>query len=373
MRLAHRFACLAVALVLVVGTSAPNAFAKDELALAIPENMPMEDFLALVAKSTDMPLVWNPQDKNIRGKALKGGITLRAPRTEFFSLVRGLLTFYGLVIIPVGPQGYQVQLIADARQSSSILKLKPMSVTLTEENLAKYESSDGLFITTNIKVENMQDLRNARNALTRIVTGQNIGNVTEVPEAKAFVVTDFAPNVVAIYRLLKKMDLPAAKPSTASGTTVAIRLEHARADDLATILTRHYMPKPTGRSSSPRVAPTKSASAPRITADARTNRILVTGNESEVKQVKATIALLDIPVPAPAVSAQLITLSHIGAGRAANTLNSLIGSSRGLWASGGARPSVIAHDERNALLIAASEADLVKIRRLVAEMDTKGE
>ncbi len=373
MRRAHRFACLAVALILVVGTAAPNAFAKDELAIAVPDNMPMEDFLALVAKSTDTPLVWNPQDKNIRGKALKGGITLKAPRTEFYSLVRGLLTFYELVIIPVGPTGYQVHLVMDARQSSSILKLKPKSVTLTDENLSEYETADGLFITTNIKVENMQDLRNARNALTRIVTGQNIGNVTEVPEAKAFVVTDFAPNVVAIYRLLKKMDLPAAKPSTASGTTVAIKLEHARAIELAEILTQHYMPNSTGRSSSPRAPQAKSPSAPRITADARTNRILVTGNESEVNQVKATIALLDIPVPAPEVTAHLIALSHIDANSTAGALNNLIATSRGLWASGGARPTVIAHGERNALLIAASEADLVKIRRLVAEMDTKAE
>ena len=80
-------------------------------------------------------------------------------------------------------------------------------------------------------MEHMQDLRNARNALTRIVTGQNIGNVTEVPSAKTFVVTDFAPNVVAIYRLLKQMDVPSASASTTTGETEAIKLQHGTATD----------------------------------------------------------------------------------------------------------------------------------------------
>ena len=69
-------------------------------------------------------------------------------------------------MIPVGPAGYQVQLVMDARQTSSILKLKPDYVKLTDENLSTYENQDGKFITTTIRVQNMTDLRNARNAST---------------------------------------------------------------------------------------------------------------------------------------------------------------------------------------------------------------
>ena len=174
------------------------------------EEVEIEDFLRAVAKHTKTPLVWNPQDKNIRGKKIIGNVNLRAPKGELFALARALLTVYELVMIPVGPGDYKVQLVMDARNLGAILKLKPEYVKLTDEKLGIYESADGKFITTTIRVENMTDLRNARNALTRIVTGSNIGNVTEVPAAKAFVVTDFAPNVVAIYRLLREMDV---KPS----------------------------------------------------------------------------------------------------------------------------------------------------------------
>ena len=83
----------------------------------------------------------------------------------------------------------------------------------------------------------MTDLRNARNALTRIVTGQNIGNVTEVPDARAFVITDFAPNAVSIYKLLKEMDV---KPEGREVTSEYVQLVHATADEIEPILTDQY-------------------------------------------------------------------------------------------------------------------------------------
>ena len=65
--------------------------------------MPIEDFLMMVSRATGKNLIWNPADKNIRGKKIKGSVELEAKVGELFPLVRSLLTFYELIMIPVGP------------------------------------------------------------------------------------------------------------------------------------------------------------------------------------------------------------------------------------------------------------------------------
>ena len=87
-------------------------------------------------------------------------------------------------------------------------------------------TQDGLFVTTMIRVKNMDNLRDARTALQRMITQNNIGSVQELPAARAFLVTDFAPNVVAIYRTIRRMDvLPEARPLR----TEFFELKHAAA------------------------------------------------------------------------------------------------------------------------------------------------
>ncbi len=353
----------------LVGLMSQPAYAKDEVEIAIPESMEMASFLSVVAQTTGARLVWNPADKNIRGRTLKGGISLRGSRAEVFALTRGLLTFYDLVLIHVGPRDNQLVLVADARQSSAILKIKPESVTLTDANLAQYETADGLYVTTTIHVEHMDDLRNARNALSRVVTGQNIGNVTEVPAAKAFVVTDFAPNVVAIYRLLRAMDVPQTKASTASGKTVAIRVEYASAGELAPLLAQHYEPGP--RVATARNAPpAPQARAPRITADGRTNSILVTGDDAEIAHVQAAIALLDVPVQRTSVAAHVVKLKKIDARVAAGVLEEFVGDSPSLFEGGSAKPGIVPHAETGSLLISASQKDFAALKQLIDQLDT---
>ena len=365
------------------------------------EEVEIEDFLRAVARATKTPLVWNPQDKNIRGKKIIGNVNLRAPKGELFALARALLTFYELVMIPVGPGDYKVQLVMDARQTSSILKLKPEYVKLTEENLGLYETADGKFITTTIRVENMTDLRNARNALTRIVTGSNIGNVTEVPAAKAFVVTDFAPNVVAIYRLLREMDV---KPSGREIVSAYVDLEHAVSDEIEPILTDLF----TGRERITSRAPTggrrpgtSSTSSgvdedpePRILSDPRTNKIIIYGIRRDVDEILNVIENLDVPVYLPNDRVHVVRLKNLEAEPTAEVLSSLIeaasvfGTSAGTGTGGNNRPgratpnananvreeekpAVVADVSSNSLIIAATKRQFEELRRVIESIDIK--
>ena len=331
------------------------------------EDVLIEDFLRVIARATKTPLVWNPSDKNIRGKKIIGSLSMKAPRKELFELVRSLLTFYELVLIPVGPPGHQIQLVMDARQLSSILKLKPEPVLLTDENLADYEHKDGKFLSAVIRVEHMTDLRFARNALTRVVTGQNIGSVVEVPAARAFLVTDFAPNVVRAYRLIREMDVPAY--AAALGAECVL-LEHAAAADVARVLIDQMVSRSTPQV--PNAPPLPRA--PRITPDMRTNMVILTGTPAQLARAKTIVAKLDVRIHPTPPDVHLLRLSNIAAEPTAAALQQLIRSAPALWRAAGPRGptvQVVAHAESNSLLVCAHPREFQKVRELVSALDVE--
>ncbi|MDF1701626.1 MAG: secretin N-terminal domain-containing protein [Planctomycetota bacterium] len=349
--------------------------AKEEsTTLNVVNEMELVHLLETVRQTTGFSIVWNPTDKNIRGKKVTGGTKFTGKPKELFSQFRAFLTFYGLVVIPLGSHDSPTYAVMDARQTSAIMRLKPTNVDLNESNLEEYEVKDGFYITTSIEVQHMNDLRNARNALTRIVTGMNIGNVTEVPDARSFVVTDFAPNVVAIYRLLKRMDRPSSSSSTTAGTTVAIDLEHAVAADSAQTLSALFAAAPAAGAPRGRQSVTLgSPTAPRIVADERTNRLLVTGSSEAIAKVRAAIELVDVPVRMPAMRVHMVVLNNIQADQAAGSLLALVRASPALWRSGTNQPmpSIVSHEETNALLISATQGHAESILALIEQMDRK--
>ena len=137
----------------------------------LTEPLALEDFLKAVGKHAEFPLYWDPKSRALQNKEVIGARNLKAPRSELFNLVRALLTFYELVLIPVGPQGYEVYLVMDARQTAAHREAQAQVRGPDRGRTSTmYENQDGLFLTTTIRVENMTNLRDARNALNRIVT-----------------------------------------------------------------------------------------------------------------------------------------------------------------------------------------------------------
>jgi general secretion pathway protein D len=302
-------------------------------------------------------------------------------------------------MIPVGPPKYQVQLIMDSRVTNNILKLKPEYVKIEEADLARLAAQDGLFITTTIKVQNMTDLRNARNALTKIVTGQNIGNVTEVPAARAFVVTDFAPNVVAIYRLLQEMDV---KPRGKEITSEYLSLRHANADEVEPILTdlftgreRIGQRQPQAQGQGPDV---EEDPEPRIISDPRTNQIIIYGIQSDIDEIKKVVEHIDVPIWITNDRVRVIRLKNLEAEETAEVLTTLIEAATIFGTDAGAgtgrpsggrvqpqggqanaqpsigqeeKPAVVADIKSNSLIIAGTQRQFEELQRVIKEIDIK--
>jgi type II secretory pathway component GspD/PulD (secretin) len=263
----------------------------------IGEESSLGAFLDALAKALGRPLVYDPQDKSISGRRIKGLTHLEGTTEDVLARARALLTFHDLVIVPVGPADRQIHLVMDARQTTSILKLKPVWVELDEQSVERLSGQDGLFVSGIVTVRHMRDLRDARNALQRVVTPQNIGNVQEVPAARAFVVTDFAPNVAAVWRLIRRMDTPHAALPPDEIRVIALR--HRRAGDVVPLLHQVLPVAPAARPGVPTQGPPSPAvppeERPRIAADEGTNSVLLSGSTPWLDQLADVIQRLDVP------------------------------------------------------------------------------
>lgn len=391
------------------GLRTAPAWAQDDLAvIALTDEVSIEDFLRNVGQAAPgrAPIVWDPTNKTIKDKKILGSVNLQAPPDRIFEIVRALLTFYELAMVPVGPAGYEVNLVLDARQQGIILKLKPRTIELNDSNLAEYENQDGLFVSANIRVEKMNNLRDARQALSRIVTPQNIGNVTEVPASRSFVVTDFAPNVVSIYRLLKQLDV---QPAGKTVTSAYVPVVHASVDEIEPILTdlftgrervavgRPQQPQPQGASSSD----IEEDPEPRIYPDVRTNQLIIYATQDDIREIKEVIARLDVPIAITSSLVNVVPLKNLEAEETAQVLQSLIDASSVFGVSGGGlstsrsstgsgnrpaasrpagtdltpdqeeKPAVVADVKSNSLIIAASKRQFNELKRVIDLIDVK--
>ncbi len=383
---------------------------EDDAIISLPEGgLELTELLKGLTRVHKTPIVWQEGDKSLQGKKITGAQEFRAPSSKLFELIRALLTFYELAIVPIGPKGYEVYLVMDARQTTGILRLKPVYVELNDANADEYQVQDGLFIATTIKVKNMDNLRDARQALTRMITQQNVGSVTEVPAARSFVVADFAPNVVAIYKLLKEMDV---QPAGKKVKVAYIGLAHALAEDVEPILTELF----TGRQRISQGVPNQPGGTgdvmdpePRVMSDVRTNQIIVYAIEDDINEITDLVKHLDTEIFFPQQWVHVIRLKNLDAEETAQVLTSLIegtslfGTSGGTFsggtsrrAGGGTRPSaqptapraapagatgqpvenqekpaVVADKASNSLIIAGSKEQYAELKKIIDEIDRR--
>ena len=382
----------AAASLIAVLAFAPAVRAEDEAAERPSETVPagtitisleepttLQAAMALIAEKLNLQFVWRARDKRLT-RTIGGGITIRGTPEHVLSDFRTLLLSMEVVLMPIGdgnPTMKRTFFAQDVRASGTIHRLRAEPIALDEHNLAQYESEPWRFVTTTIHLDHPRDLRNMRTAVSKLVTGSSIGQVTEVPNASALVVTDFAPNVAAIYRLVRRMDVPQVGP--ASGPRVSVvKMEYAKAAEIAQLIERLIVREP------PPPAPTRRPSkgpandpetrALRVVADHRTNQIVLSGTSGQVARVEAMIRQLDVPslpkaAPRPPAEtvARVVRLNHLPSVEAQDVLTQFIKTSSRLF---DAQPSVIALRSNNLIVVTGTERAHKVLSSLIASLDT---
>jgi hypothetical protein len=269
--------------------------------ILLRDGIPLVDLLRLASAASDIPILWSDQDKAVNGKKLMGAQRIRVPKAQTFDAVRDLIASEEIVLVPIGSGDHPIYIAMDARmlQNQFLLKVRPEHVVMDDAMAARLEGRTGLFVETTIRVPGLDNLRDVRTALSRLVTGQNVGNVQEIPSAQALVITDFAPNVVSIYRLLKAM------PARPEPKVEFFPLANARAGDVEAMIADLLLPR-TGSAPAPAPATPADAAAAaaaaagrldplRVVSDPATNQVIVAGTPAQIELVRQIITRVDVP------------------------------------------------------------------------------
>jgi len=171
-----------------------------------PGGHEVEEFLSMLAGATDRAFLFDPQSPQIARKKIEFAGAQEVPRDRLFSWGRSVLRFHRLILVPVGPSDGNLYMVVDA--NSPQVTQRPVFVP--EGDLHEWADEDGAYITTTITLEHLTDTSRARNALAQLCT-RTVGRVNDVPDARSFVVTDFAPVVCAMEEALRRMDEKAAE------------------------------------------------------------------------------------------------------------------------------------------------------------------
>ncbi len=210
----------------------------------------------------------------------RGEIGIRAD--EIRETVGALLLSQGLCFRTIGPPGYEIDCVMDARLSGLLRRAAP--VELNDENLGHYEARDDVYVCSTIRVRHAEDLQGLGAMLESIVSSGGTGTVSAIPEARAFLVTDFAPRVVAIYRQIRALDVPPVPRVRPERFPLA----HAKAAAVAATLTDLF-------ASRRRAASLDADGSPGIVADPATNQVVVLGTEADIAAIRTLVSYLDGP------------------------------------------------------------------------------
>jgi Bacterial type II/III secretion system short domain len=256
--------------------------------ITITKDQPVVEFVDAAALLVGRPILYDPNSQRLQKSQTMGvDIIHGVPKGKELDLVRAILAFYEITLVPVGPRGHEILLAIDSRSTNNLVKNKAEFVPF--EEIGRHADRDGFYMMTSIPVRHIENLTMLRTALSTMVTPAGIGRVHEVPGASRIIVMDYAPTVAAMARIVKEMDID-PEPLV----TQTIRLQHTDAGALAATLKELF---PGDAKPDPRQPgmPGRAAPGPRIASHEPTNSVVVVATEKDLDRIREVVKQLDVP------------------------------------------------------------------------------
>jgi hypothetical protein len=297
MRRTYAVAALAAAVALSPTVAAEDPAASRPYTIVVPEQgMLATDLMMSVGAVSGLALTWDAKDKMVSTARLLTTGSLSFARDELLDALRALLWRFEIVLLPTGAsRTFQAKGLRDL-PSMVAERLQPETVDPSDASTERFGGKEGWFVTTVLGVRHLDVLEEARLAVVPFLSAHRIGSVTVVPDARAFVITDFAPNVARVVRTLVALDAKAATPSRQAAH---LPLKRASAAAVVPVL-RELFPD-----STPDPAIVPAPRGLRIAADSAANQVVVLGTPGQIRDVTAALEGLDRePATKPADAAK---------------------------------------------------------------------
>lgn len=326
----------------------------------------------------------------------------RIPKAEFYEFYQILMFINGFTITKVGPDHlavYLIQALVGQPAGRGGAPLKDEAIYVLPDELERYADQVATQIITVLHLPNY-DVRTLQSTLRPLMPQDQSGNgIMPVGNTQSVVLRGFAPNIVALARILRLVDQEAARDTGIAPQFEVIPLEFAAAEDLADIL--EQLLEARKREGQARRQATNAQGATgqiqggggetKILTYPRTNSLLVMALPSDMTAIKELIARLDVEVVEPERTYHVYALNHVKANDLSEVLDDFLQSAqrvqqqaaagRGAGAqaatAGTGRTSrdnevvVVPDASTNSLLIAASRRRYEEVRELVLRLDQR--
>ncbi|KPQ29584.1 MAG: type II secretion system protein D [Marinobacter excellens HL-55] len=326
------------------------AHAQDETWRLNLKDADIRAFVTQVADITGYSFVVDPR--------VKGKVTVlsSAPmnKDEIYDLFLAVLNVHGFTAIP-GEEVIKVVQQVDAKQSAEILDR--FDVTPSEQ-----------LITRVIQIDNANALELV--PILRPLVAK-YGHLAGVAAANALIVSDHSSNIQRIEQIVRELDSPSKYE------VEVIQLEEAWVGDMVKLLQELA---PDELRSSGGDAATRKYS---LTADERSNRLILRGDETFREKMRGLIRQLDQP-SATGGTTKVLRLKHADAKGLTEILKGVMGEvvressggsgSAGGGSSGGGRSgnfTVFADEGLNALVVRGEPSLMQEAEQIVAALDVR--
>ncbi len=344
-----RFQALMMALLLPLMLLAhgQSAYAQEETWRLNLKDADIRAFVTQVADITGYSFVVDPR--------VKGKVTVlsSAPmnRAEIYDLFLAVLQVHGFTAIP-GEEVIKVVQQVDAKQSA--------------ESLERFEEipSEQL-ITRVIKVDNANALEMV--PILRPLVAK-YGHLAGVAAANALIISDHASNIKRIEQIVHELDSPSEYE------VEVIQLQEAWVGDMVELL-KELAPQQLGEGGTQ-----GSGREFSVTADERSNRLILRGDETFRNKMRGLIRQLDQPT-ATGGTTKVLRLKHADAKALAEILKGVMGEvlkegagGAGAAASGSSANgsfTVFADEGLNALVVRGEPSLMQEAEQIVAALDIR--
>ena len=305
--------------------------------------MPFEDFVRAVSKLTDRQFVFDP--RKVQNKTIKLIGSKRIHVDNLYQFFQTLFITQDFAIVPLGPPGAEVLFIEDIR-TSQFLKQRARFVPFNE--LESNSDYVGEIIATTIPLRHIS-VDKAQRALTNLIQEHRVGFVVPVEESNSLFITNFAPTVWMMFRVITAMDVAVAENQL---SFEKISLEYRIAEDIQPIVQEliDVRTELAGSSSGGGARPARgnqagaagggagraAPPAPKIISDPRSNSLLVYAVDQYMEEIQMLVASLDSEVTEPHSNIHIFELKNTNAEEMQQVLTDLLnqGQQRGTRPTG---------------------------------------
>ncbi|KEF31700.1 General secretion pathway protein D [Marinobacter nitratireducens] len=314
-------------------------------------NLKDADIRAFVTQVADITGYSFVVDPRVKGKVT---VLSSAPmnKNEIYDLFLAVLNVHGFTAIP-GEEVIKIVQQVDAKQSA--------------ESLSRFDSTPSeQLITRVIQIDNANALELV--PILRPLVAK-YGHLAGVAAANALIVSDHSANIQRIEQIVRELDSPSKYE------VEVIQLDEAWVGDMVTLL-QELAPDELGRAGGENAARKYS-----VTADERSNRLILRGDQTFRDKMRGLIRQLDQP-SATGGTTKVIRLKHADAKNLTEILKGVMGELVKESAAGGSgggaagsKPNsnfaVFADEGLNALVVRGEPSLMQEAELIVGQLDVR--